>query len=589
MKAFAVRAGSLAIAVLLFSTAAAAEKKARRAGTVLYDVKDSASAEELARLDAAMARHSLKIEKVLRNGKTKLAKVSKASALSEEELAAEIQATGAVEFAEPDYRVAPTLMPNDPSFGSQWHHAKIGSAQAWDRVTGSAGVKVAVCDSGFDTSHPDLAANFVLPGINTADNSTNVGPNQGHGTKVAGTVAAVGNNGLGVSGMAWKLQILPGRITNDPAGYAYYSDMSECINWGANQGAKVVNLSYGGCESATIDSAARYLRSKGGLLFMSAGNDGREMTGTDFTSFVIVGATDSGDNKTSWSNWGGNVDLVAPGSGILTTSDGGGYASVSGTSFSSPVTAGAAALLFSVNPGFTPDQVESMLFSTTKDLGAVGDDSVYGHGRLDVAAAVMKAVGVAGNIAPSPVISATPMTGTAPVSVSFDASASSDADGSVIAFAWDFGDGASATGVTASHVYSNPGSYPVTLTVTDDLGAKASSSVTIQVNPDPSKLLSVARIDMSLLTLKTGTQAVAKVVVQDAGLKLIPGATVSGTWSGLVSGTVSGVTGADGSVSLVSPKSRKSGTITFKVTNISAPGYGYDASKNVETQDSIVK
>jgi len=491
----------------------------RRPGVILYEPNDEAAPLQKAVLGELLLKHRLQTERRLLGGKVRVARVLAASAgQSEEEVCAELRATGAVRFAEPDYLVGPSVLPNDPNFSSQWFHTKIGSPAAWEVVTGNDNVLVAVCDSGVQSTHPDLAGNLQLPGLNTVDNSTNTEPITSHGTQVAGCIGAIGNNATGVAGVCWRVKILPVRITNRTDGWAYYSDMAEGIRWAADQGAKVVNLSYGGAESYTIEAAARYLRSKGGLLFMSAGNDGADKSGVypDFASIIVVGATGSTDTKTSWSNYGTFVDIVAPGSSIYTTTRNG-YASVNGTSFASPIAAGVAALIFSLNPNFTPEQVENFIYSTCVDLGAPGDDPVYGHGRLNAAAAVAAAVGtLAANEPPTAVADAKPVSGFAPLEVTFDAGASFDRDGSVVQYSWDFGDGTSGVGVRTSHTYSSPGTYTAKLTVTDNRGATGSCTIAITVSPPPLHDVAVTAV-VGPPSLAPGEKATFTVFVANLG------------------------------------------------------------------------
>lgn len=568
-----------------------AKQKKRRSQTVLFELKENADANQRAGLSSVLQRHGFIRERVLRDGKVNQARARSPKLATEEQLAAELLATGAVEFAEPDYQVPPDAIPNDPYLSSQWHHAKINSSAAWDVTTGNTTVKVGICDSGIQSSHPDLAPNLLLPGFNTADNTTNSEPVTHHGTMVAGFVGAVGNNGVGVAGLAWNVRLLPGRITNASDGWAYFSDMAECINWSANQGAKVVNLSYAGANSSTIDSAARYLRSKGGLLFMSAGNEGLDVSATypDFTSFVLVGATTSTDSRASWSNFGTAIDIAAPGASVYTTYVNSSYTAGNGTSFASPIVAGVAALVYSINPSFTPAQVESILFSTALDIGALGEDSVFGHGRVDAGAAVSKAMSFTSNLAPEAAFSATPVSGIVPLNVAFNASASSDRDGQIVSYQWTFGDGSTASGMSVSHIYTLAGNYTATLTVTDDFGATSSTSVPIIVNRDPNAVAFVSRIEMTLYSSKRGGGAVAKVFVLDQSSRPLPGVTVSGAWSGLVSGSGSATTDVSGAATLTSLKTTKSGTITFTVNNITSTSHSYDPTRNVMVSGSIVK
>lgn len=421
-----------------------------------------------------------------------------------------LMATGAVAFAEPDASIAPTIEPNDSDFSSQWHHQTIGSPLAWNNITAPtdlSAVRVCVLDTGVDTDHPDLAANLVLPGYNAPlQQAGSVEDAHGHGTGTAGVIGAVGNNGIGVSGMVWDIDILPVQINiSNTNSSAYISDMAVGISWCADQGAKVANLSYGGAQYATISDAAQYLRDRGGLLFMSAGNSGTFHDTTafpDYSSFVIVGATNQSDTKSSFSEYGPYIDLTAPGESIRTTYINASYISYSGTSFSSPLTAGLGALVYAVNPSFTPQEVENILFSTAKDIGVAGDDDTYGHGRIDANAAIVAALNYVVTPNEPPVVNATatPISGIAPLDVLFDGSTSTD-DGSIVTYAWNFGDGSSTNDINPAHTYMNAGTYSATLTLTDNLGLQTTSSaITITVNPDPSVLVAPSNLSASVNT-----------------------------------------------------------------------------------------
>ena len=293
---------------------------------------------------------------------------------------------------EPNYIADPTTTPNDPSYPSQWHLPKISAPLGWDTVTGSATVDIAIADSGVDPAHPDLAGKLI-PGYNFYDNNADTRDVYGHGTEVAGAAAAIGNNGVGVSGVAWGNAIMPLRVT-DTAGYGYYSTMANAIVYAADHGVRIVNLSFGGTSSSTtLQSAIDYAWSKGTIVFASAGNSNvSTLTYPAACNHVVaVAATDSADNKAGFSNYGNWITVAAPGSGIYTTARGGSYASVSGTSFSSPITAGVAALILSVNPLLSAQQVVDILKQGTDDLGAAGFDQYFGYGRVNVAKAVASA------------------------------------------------------------------------------------------------------------------------------------------------------------------------------------------------------
>lgn len=306
-----------------------------------------------------------------------------------------------VVFAEPDYVVAPdqTATPmsaNDPYFGSAWHLNKMSCPTAWTTTTGSSSIIVAILDTGCDPTHPDLAPKYV-PGWNTYDNTADTSDVYGHGTATAGTAAAASNNGAGVTSIAWNCRIMPIRIS-DTAGMGYSSTVSAGLTWAADHGARVANISYQLDQSASVQSAAQYFMSRGGVVTMSAGNSGQLLTSVDTPYIITVSATDANDVLASWSNRGPDVDLSAPGVGIWTTSRGGLYGSWSGTSFSAPATAGVAALILSANPSLTGSQVETILKQSADDLGTAGYDTSYGWGRVNAARAVAMAMNTAGYV-----------------------------------------------------------------------------------------------------------------------------------------------------------------------------------------------
>jgi subtilisin family serine protease len=295
-----------------------------------------------------------------------------------------------IDFAEKDMLVeANAVTPNDPSYSSQWHLPKIQAPTAWD-ASAASGITIAIVDSGVEASHPDLVSSLV-PGWNVVSNNSDTSPATGHGTRVAGTAAATGNNSLGVASVAWGANIMPIRITND--GWAYWSDMAEGILWAADHGADVVNISYDIADSSAVTNAAQYLRNKGGVTLTSAGNSNADKGYSDNPYIITVAATTSSDAKASWSNFGNNIDVTAPGAGIYTTTTGGGYTSASGTSHASPVAAGVVALIMGANPGLSPNEVEAILEDSADDLGSNGWDPVFGYGRVNAGVAVMMATG----------------------------------------------------------------------------------------------------------------------------------------------------------------------------------------------------
>jgi serine protease len=279
----------------------------------------------------------------------------------------------------------------DPYRGQQWDLSKIREADAWQRSTG-AGATVAVIDTGVDATHPDLAGQ-VLPGTDLINGTSGVSsdPN-GHGTHVAGTIAALTGNGVGVSGFAPNAKILPIRVL-DANGSGYTSTIATGIIYAADHGANVINMSLGGPgPTAAMTNAIAYARTKGVTVVAAAGNERTSGSPISYPAadpgVIAVAATDSADRVASYSNQGSYVDVAAPGSSILSTLPGDKYAFYNGTSMASPHVAAVAALLKAYDPGLTPDGIENALESSAVDLGAPGKDNDFGYGRIDAAAAL---------------------------------------------------------------------------------------------------------------------------------------------------------------------------------------------------------
>jgi PKD repeat protein len=220
---------------------------------------------------------------------------------------------------------------------------------------------------------------------------------------------------------------------------------------------------------------------------------------------------------------------------------------------------------------------------------ANGGYSNYGSvGQYAVSGSVPSASGQA----PVASASASPTSGTAPLTSNFSGAGSYDPDGSIVAYEWNFGDGSAvAAGATVSHVYANAGSYAAQLKITDNSGLSTTRSVAISVQPAVvAKTVRVADIAMSLDVSRNGSAgATAAVAVRDATGNVVPGATVAGRWSGIVSRNVTAVSGSDGVARLQSPRTRSSGTFVFTVTGVSLSGYSYQSTLNVESSDSITR
>ncbi len=307
--------------------------------------------------------------------------------MSEGELAGALMATGDYEFVQPNWILFPAATaPNDPQFSDSWQHTRLQSTLAWDITRGSADVIIAVCDSGVRTNHADLAAALV-PGYNSANRVAQADGGliediNGHGTFVAGCAAAIGNNATGVTGVGWNFRIMPVRVTNNTNGTASSFALTDGARWAANNGAKIVNVSFTGADSQSNNAVARDVKNAGGLLFWASGNDGAGFGGV-VPDLVIVGSTSSNDLRSSFSNYGAGLGVVAPGSGVRSTRMNGGYGNGSGTSYASPIAAGVGGLIFSANPALSPDDVQDVLYRSADDLGAAGFDIYYGHGRVN--------------------------------------------------------------------------------------------------------------------------------------------------------------------------------------------------------------
>jgi len=331
-----------------------------------------------------------------------------------------------VTYVEHNHLAERSSTPNDPSYGSQWHFPKIAAPQGWDISTGSSTVDIAIIDSGVDPYHPDLSGKL-LPGWNFLNGTSDTHDVRGHGTAVAGCAAAKTNNGAGVAGVSWNSMIMP-LVVLDANDYASYYNIAQAITYAVDHGVKVINISIGGSSSSsTLQNAVNYAWSKGALIFASAMNTG---TSTPYypaacTNVVAVAATTSADARAGFSNYGSWITLSAPGEAIYTTNNGGYYGTWSGTSFASPITAGLAALVWSVNPTLSNAQVIDLMKKNADDLGTTGFDQDFGHGRINVyksLSAAKNAIAVADTTAPavaitSPTGGAT-VKGTASVSVS---------------------------------------------------------------------------------------------------------------------------------------------------------------------------
>jgi thermitase len=298
----------------------------------------------------------------------------KVEALRELESLEIVAARPDVEFAELNVFQERQFSPNDLQLSNQWHHAVIGSFQAWQKSLGSSAIRIGIVDGPFQMDHPDLAAN-TLPGWSVVTNapifaSTGID----HATLSAGMAAAVIHNAIGVAG-AGNCAILPIHING------FTDEIYNAIVWAADHGVRVVNVSWSGADSLALNEAGGYLKERArGLLVMAGINGSGPLSYPNHPHIYSISMTDAADQPQSRS--GPHIDFAAPGFAVFTTATGSRYATGTGTSYSAPLFAGVVAVLWSINPALSPEEVVDLLKETAEDKGAPGWDPFFGWGRI---------------------------------------------------------------------------------------------------------------------------------------------------------------------------------------------------------------
>ncbi len=302
-----------------------------------------------------------------------------------------------------DSIVSVAQTPNDPRLSELWNLQKIDAPQGWNATTGTGRTIVAVIDSGVDYTHPDLAANIWtntidgatngLHGYDFSANDADPMDENGHGTHVAGIIGATGNNGVGVSGVAQRTQLMALRFM-DANGNGFTSDAVRAMDYAISHGAKILNESWGGSAAdPTLAAAIERARAAGVIVVIAAGNEqaNNDTTASYPASYarqsnnvVAVASTDSGDRLSWFSNYGPQtVAIAAPGESILSTAKGGGYVTKSGTSMAAPVISGALSLLWDLHPTWTYTQILDKL-RTSVDTSSGLAGKVTTGGRINL-------------------------------------------------------------------------------------------------------------------------------------------------------------------------------------------------------------
>jgi thermitase len=340
--------------------------------------------------------------------------------------AAALEASPAVEWAEPNYTFTLDATPNDPDYLTNQapYLNRLEMPAAWDYTTGHSDIIIAVLDTGVSTDHPDLTSGiwtnskefsgyggidddgngFIddVHGWNFPDGNNQIYDDYGHGTHVAGIAAARINNGVGIAGMAGGATIMPVDVFNYAIGT--YEDLIRAIIYATDNGADVINMSLGASSySRGEQMAVDYAWSHNVVVVAAAGNTGQETYHypAAHANVIAVAATSATDSLCGFSTRGNFVDVAAPGCSVWSSVPGG-YGWKQGTSMAAPHVAGLAALILSLNPILTPEEVRALIESGADDLGAPGWDTSFGVGRINARSTLAKVTPAVGPTPPPP-------------------------------------------------------------------------------------------------------------------------------------------------------------------------------------------
>lgn len=294
-----------------------------------------------------------------------------------------------VEYVEPNYLAKRFLTPNDTLFNKQWGLEKIQAPKAWDISQGGYG-SIAIIDTGITPSQADLSGS-VQTGFNFVNDTSDTNDDNGHGTHVAGIVSASSNNGMGVASIGFKGSLLPVKVL-DNTGAGTYGDVASGLIFAADKNVKILNLSLGGSSSSrTLQDAVKYAQNKGAVIVAAAGNNSNDspVYPAAYPGVIAVSASTQDDTLASFSSYGSHVYVAAPGVGIVSTYNSGGYATLSGTSMATPAVSGLIGLALSKGTTSVSTVVSDLRVTSDKvgpyPYDANGWNQYFGYGRINAA------------------------------------------------------------------------------------------------------------------------------------------------------------------------------------------------------------